>query len=427
MAVESIGAKASTRVAKCDFFKLDWQRELSDMPQPILIVGNPPWVTNSTLGTINSKNVPQKSNFQNHRGIDAITGKANFDIAEWMLLQLMGCLDGRQGTLAMLCKTATARKVLKYCWNNAYRISEAAIYLIDAKKHFGAAVDACLLTASFSKGSGPSECQIRTGFSDSTPSSTFGLRDGRLIANLASHDRWRHLFSSSNLKWRSGVKHDCSPVMELRCENGGFHNGLGEVVDIEDRCLFPMYKSTEISKENLRAPSRWMVLPQRNVSEDTSALKEVAPRTWKYLTDHGALLDRRGSSIYSNRARFSIFGVGDYTFSESKVVVSALHKQPRFSAIGTSHGKPIVVDDTCYFLPCDSRAQAEAITDLLNAPVATDALSSFVFRDSKRPITADVLNQLNLSAIAKEAGWSDKAISSLRPRQRGQPQTSLFT
>jgi len=49
-----------------------------------LIIGNPPWVTNSELGTINSNNLPQKSNFKKHGGFDALTGKGNFDIGEYI-------------------------------------------------------------------------------------------------------------------------------------------------------------------------------------------------------------------------------------------------------------------------------------------------------------------------------------------------------
>lgn len=55
----------------------------------ILIIGNPPWVTNSKLGSLNSKNLPKKSNFKNHSGLDAITGKGNFDIAEFITLTMI--------------------------------------------------------------------------------------------------------------------------------------------------------------------------------------------------------------------------------------------------------------------------------------------------------------------------------------------------
>ena len=50
-----------------------------------LIIGNPPWVTNSELGAIDSQNLPRKSNFKKVNGLDAITGKGNFDIGEYCI------------------------------------------------------------------------------------------------------------------------------------------------------------------------------------------------------------------------------------------------------------------------------------------------------------------------------------------------------
>ncbi|NLS95766.1 MAG: SAM-dependent DNA methyltransferase [Planctomycetaceae bacterium] len=104
------GGKA--KVAQADFFSTDWASLLGTCAEPILVIGNPPWVTNSGLGVLGSSNLPEKSNFHRYAGLDAITGKSNFDISEWMLIQLLECLDGRRATLAMLCKTAVARKVL---------------------------------------------------------------------------------------------------------------------------------------------------------------------------------------------------------------------------------------------------------------------------------------------------------------------------
>jgi type I restriction-modification system DNA methylase subunit len=100
-----------------DFFLLDWTTILDKLPEPILIIGNPPWVTNSKLGMLNSTNIPDKSNFQGRRGYDAITGKSNFDISEWMLLRHLDWLTKRQGVIGMLCKTSVARKVLFHAWS----------------------------------------------------------------------------------------------------------------------------------------------------------------------------------------------------------------------------------------------------------------------------------------------------------------------
>jgi predicted RNA methylase len=71
----------SVEIRQEDFFRIDWTKVLDSLPDPLLVVGNPPWVTNAELGALGSSNLPEKSNFQNHRGIEAITGKGNLDIS----------------------------------------------------------------------------------------------------------------------------------------------------------------------------------------------------------------------------------------------------------------------------------------------------------------------------------------------------------
>lgn len=67
------------RIINEDFFKVQWKSILESLPDPLLVIGNPPWVTNAELGILGSSNLPVKSNFQNRRGFDAITGKSNLD------------------------------------------------------------------------------------------------------------------------------------------------------------------------------------------------------------------------------------------------------------------------------------------------------------------------------------------------------------
>jgi hypothetical protein len=136
-----------------DFFTTDWGSLLAELPEPLLVIGNPPWVTNAELGALGSDNLPAKTNFQKHAGLDAITGKSNFDISEWMLIRLMESLNGRSGTLAMLCKTAVARKCLFHAWKQDFQLGAAALYGIDAACYFGASVAACLLVCDFHRGS----------------------------------------------------------------------------------------------------------------------------------------------------------------------------------------------------------------------------------------------------------------------------------
>lgn len=102
--VESaLGGVKRAKVRQANFFAENWPKTLSEIEEPILLVGNPPWVTNSALGSINGTNLPIKSNAKRLSGLDAITGKSNFDISEWMLTHLLGALAD---TTARACLVA---------------------------------------------------------------------------------------------------------------------------------------------------------------------------------------------------------------------------------------------------------------------------------------------------------------------------------
>ena len=389
-----------------DFFEKDWPATLNGLTEPVLVLGNPPWVTNATVGMLDGSNLPTKSNFQRLSGFDAITGKSNFDISEWMILHLLERLSGNSAVLAMLCKTVVARKVLRYAWNKRLQIKSSATYLVNALEYFGASVDACLLVCILEPGTSSQECDIHRSLEECEAHSRFAFRHSRLIADLDAFERHGHLYGRSPLKWRSGVKHDCSRVMELYVYGTqSFKNGFDEVVNLESTYLYPMLKSSELARANA-SPSRCMLVTQRNVGEDTSAIQHEAPLTWNYLERYADYLDNRSSSVYRNRPRFSMFGVGAYAFSPWKVAISGFYKNLQFQAVGPVDGKPVVFDDTCYFLPCQSKDEARSLLELVNSRSARRFFDAFIFWDSKRPITAEVLGSLNLNALAAELGVS---------------------
>ncbi len=152
-----------------------------------------------------------------------------------------------------------------------------------------------------------------------------------------------------------------------------------------------MLKSSEVAKGCSSCNRRVMLVTQRRVGDDTRSIERQAPKTWAYLESHRDRLQKRASTIYRGRPEFSIFGVGDYSFAPWKVVISGFYKSLRFFAVGPVSGKPVVLDDTSYFLPCRSEKEAELLAALLNSPQAQAFYSAFVFWDGKRPITADLL------------------------------------
>jgi len=398
----------SVSILRGDFFTADWRLVLAPLPDPLLVIGNPPWVTNAGLGVLGSSNLPNKSNFQGHAGLAAMTGKSNFDISEWMLIKLLDLLKGRCATLAMLCKTAVARKVLSHLWRNDVELADSTIYEIDAAAAFDVNVHACLLVCSLGEAPRSSDCAVYAGLDSREPAATIGFRCGRLVSDVCRFARLQHLRGKEVYRWRSGVKHDCGKVMELREEGTRYRNGLGELVDLESEYLYPLLKSSDVAAGRDAVPRRWMLVTQTRIGEDTSRIGERAPKTWSYLVSHGKHLDKRASSIYRRQPRFAVFGVGGYSFAPWKVAISGLHKALRFAPVGAHKGKPIVLDDTCYFVPCQSKAEAEFVADLLNSQPANDFLEASIFWDAKRPITVDVLRELDLRKLARELGCEQR-------------------
>lgn len=402
--VRAAGREQVASVQQGNFFEMAWPDVLASMPAPVLIIGNPPWVTNAALGVVGSSNLPRKSNFQGRRGLDAITGKSNFDISEWMLIRLFELAAGRDVLVAMLCKTAVARKVLLHAWKQELPVVEARLYHVDAGSHFDAAVDACFLVARFSPtASTLASCSVFGALSASTPPlQQFGYRDAQLVADLRLYHRTKAFRGNdSGYRWRSGIKHDCSRVMEfVRESDGQLRNGLGAAVDLEPEFVYPMLKSSQVASDGEPGHARWMLVTQRTPSDQTEAIKHVAPHTWQYLQEHAAYLDKRGSSIYSKRCQFAVFGIGEYSFAPWKVAISGFYKKLRFRVVGPHSGKPTVLDDTCYFLPCDTYDEAVTLERLLNSDQARDFFAARVFWDAKRPITAEILNQLQIERLA---------------------------
>jgi hypothetical protein len=96
-----------------------------------------------------------------------------------------------------------------------------------------------------------------------------------------------------------------------------------------------------------------------------------------------------------------MFGIGDYSFAPFKVAVSGLHKQPRFRLIHPAGGRPVMLDDTCYFIACDSARQAALVSALLNHRAAAEFFLSLIFVDSKRPVTKRLLGRIDLIELLK--------------------------
>jgi hypothetical protein len=222
-----------------------------------------------------------------------------------------------------------------------------------------------------------------------------------ILSDIDAYSEFANLKGSdASYVWRSGIKHDCSRVMELDWNGNTLTNGLGRQVNIEQKYTYPLLKSSDLGNGKVKECRKKIIVTQSYVNEDTAMIRRTAPKTWAYLQEHESSFAARKSSIYKNRPPFSIFGVGHYSFSFWKVAISAFYKRLKFFTVGPINAQPVVFDDTIYFLSCKSQDEAEFICELLNSAEAHAFLKSMIFWNDKRPITIDILKRLSLAKLA---------------------------
>lgn len=391
------------RIINEDFFHFDLSKIKADNT---LIIGNPPWVNNSTLATLKSNNLPKKNNFKGIKGINAITGESNFDICEYIILQLIYTFHDTHSTLAMLCKTSVARNIfqeLKRQQLNAYSFE---VFEFDAKKVFDISASACLMVIRFGEDSQLADvCNVYDLEDGGQLKYMFGYRNEQFYSNLKLHiDDFE---GESCFVWRQGVKHDCSKIMELSCVNDKFINGLKENVDIEEDLVFPLVKSSMFKKPVLKEFSKFVIVTQKRIKQDTAYIAARFPLTWKYLYQYKSKFESRKSSIYKGAPPFSMFGIGDYSYAAYKVGISGFYKEPLFSILYSSTGKPVMTDDTAYFICLPTYSTAYVAMLYLNSQRVIEFLKSIAFLDAKRPYTKKVLARLDFQKIVAQISWSE--------------------
>lgn len=375
--------------------------EALDRSVPVLAIGNPPWVTAAAQAHAVSSNLPLKSNDEFAlRGLDAMTGRANFDIAEAILLRIIAAFEGfSDWRLAFLVKRSVAMKLARRLLGRAESLSFSRV---DASRHFGASVDAGLfyarvLTPTTTVAPDIAVCDRLGG----SPVRRAGMRNARFVEDLDGHTAVASLEASAPISWRQGIKHDLAKVLELRSAGDAWENGLGERVEVEHDALVPFYKSSDLA--NNRSAGRWFPLYQTDLSGPIPDLDERWPKLAKYLRGHLASFARRRSRIYDGKHPFMLFGVGPYVLAPWKVAVSGLYRTPCFRVLGPDEqDRPALVDDTCYLLPFETEEAAEAVASHLNGRTAQQFIASIADASAKRPFTKAVLSRVAIPRQSSE-------------------------
>ena len=366
----------------------------------LLIIGNPPWVTNSELSAMDSKNLPKKSNFKRHKGLDAMTGKGNFDIAEYITIDLLRNFGRCMGNMVFLVKNTVIKNIVYDIPKLKLPIADIKKQNIDAKKEFDVNVDASLFICKLNKATEYS-CQ-ESDFYSSEIKCDFGWKNNKFMSVLSTDNE---IDGISPFEWRQGIKHDCSKIMEIESDGEFFINKLGEQFLLEGDLVYPLLKSSDLKTTVANSTRKMTIVTQKYVGQDTVYIKKY-PQTFDYLSNHIDLFRMRKSTIYKGKYDFSIFGIGDYSFKPYKIAISGLYKTFHFCLVKPQNEKPVMLDDTCYFIGFDTLEQAEFIWELLNTDLVADLLKSISFKDSKRMITKDILMRIDLKKVSCIKGYN---------------------
>ncbi len=382
-------------ILHCSVFDFDFQTIAKEITgKQLLIIGNPPWVTNAKLGSLGSSNLPQKSNFKNQSGIDAITGKGNFDIAEYITISLIKYFGNANGYMAFLVKNAVIKNLIFEQQKAQYPINDIEKQTIDSKKEFNVSVDASLLFCRLN--AVPDYICREYDFYTLQLKSEFGWVNSKFVS-----DRQAYLSASSidgicPFEWRQGVKHDCSQVMELEYNGKRFYNKLGEEFYLENNLIFNILKSSDLKNTIASPTNKCTIITQQRIGQDTAYIYQKYPLTYNYLQSKSSYFNSRKSSIYHHKPSFSIFGIGDYSFLPYKIAISGLYKTLHFTLVLPQNEKPVMLDDTCYFIGFNQLEFAVYTLLLLNSSKVRMFLKSVSFADAKRMINKEVLMRIDL-------------------------------
>ncbi|TDB68077.1 hypothetical protein [Arundinibacter roseus] len=394
--------KPEILIVHCNVFDFDFKKIAKEHSiNNILVIGNPPWVTNSKLGSLNSKNLPKKTNFKNHSGLDAMTGKGNFDIAEFITMTMIQTFQNLKGNLLLLVKNSVIKNIIFDQSKNKFKISSIEKLCIDSKKEFNVSVEAALFYCKLN--SPPTfECREFDFYENQVSKIKFGWLNDKFVSNIETYIHTKEIDGKCPFVWRQGLKHDCSSVMELDKVNGYYVNGLNEEVKLEEGLVYGILKSSDLKNEVINHSRKFTIVTQKSIGQDTKYIKTEYPETYQYLKDHTSYFEARKSSIYINKPLFSIFGIGDYSFKSYKVAISGLYKTFHFTLILPQDDKPVMLDDTCYLVGFDKIEYAIYTLILLNSDLTMRFLQSVTFPDAKRTFTKDILMRIDLLELAKQ-------------------------
>lgn len=197
---------------------------------------------------------------------------------------------------------------------------------------------------------------------------------------------------------RHGVKDDAKAVYSI---------DASQLDQLEHDHIYPYLRSKHVVKYGLFGHDRHLVPLEKANQDNERELSGNCPQTYDYLDSNRATLDNRSSSWLDNGAFYNVFGLGEYTWSEYKVVWCRLGFKPHFAVVSTvddeSLGeKTVVPGDHCMFISTDERYEAHFLCGLLNSSPYQQSLDG-IASQGKSSLSKTVVSRLELPQYRETA------------------------
>ena len=153
---------------------------------------------------------------------------------------------------------------------------------------------------------------------------------------------------------------------------------------VEPDLLYPLLRAADIKRFHA-APSGWILIPQdpirrRGIDERIMSERYPLALAWleRFRAELAARRDRGTRSLVEAGAPFySIFSVSVETMATWKVVWPRIASRVNAAVVGLHEGKPVVPQETCTFIACETQEEACFLAGVLNSSLFGEAAASF--------------------------------------------------
>ncbi|PSQ21106.1 type I restriction endonuclease subunit M [Halobacteriales archaeon QS_9_67_15] len=190
---------------------------------------------------------------------------------------------------------------------------------------------------------------------------------------------------------RHGVKDDAKDVYGVE---------RSQLDELEHDHVYPYIQSKHVVKYGLFGHDLHLV-PVCEANEDNETeLQRNCPKTYGYLESNRQTLEDRSSTWLDEGTFYNVFGLGEYTWSDYKVVWCRLGFKPHFAVVSTVADedldeKMVVPGDHFMFISTDDEYEAHFLCGLLNSSVYQTSLEG-VASEGKSSLTKTVVSGLEL-------------------------------